>query len=238
MEALSICAENPLTAPVARARDAEGTGVPRPPVGDRGGGLRRVPGLGDPADRIGVGRAGRLHLVLGDAAREERLAHGGVLDQVEEVGGRPPEPPSGPARAGERGRGATSQLRGPAWIATGEVARDGVADDVVEDEALAGLLAERQAPQAPERGRGRGRPDERAEERLVDAAQQRRRADRLERLAVQALQKGVHELTDDRGRRAVRELEPRLGAHRRRRQLQRQRVPAGEGVRPLGPLGR
>ena len=131
---------------------------------------------------------------------------------------------------GEVAHGAAAIAAHAGRVAHRQVVADGVADDVVQQQPVRGLLGEREVAQQVERG-SRGRVEDGGQERLGDPADRGRRLhDRdgvLRQLPQERLeQAGVPHQT---GLRAA-----RIGAHRGRREHQRQRVAVGELARPAG----
>lgn len=142
---------------VAVADDREGLGVGRPPLGDQGGGSRRLLKIADLVNGRFVAGARRLdHIGLGGTG-EERLAHRRVLDQIQGIGGVSPQ-------LGRRGRGHLRAQLQPGRLAVGPVAtgiggaqRRGadLTNCVVQDQPFAARLHERQRCEPVERVRRR-----------------------------------------------------------------------------------
>ena len=220
------------------AHDPEGLGVTLPPGADEIRGLRC--GFRRPRDRedgVLVGRTGGLDRHRARRGREEPIAHDGVVDQVEQVGRRPPERlglrPVG--LGGEVGRRPPPVAGEPLGIALGQPTRHGVPHDVVEDQPLGGRRGERQPGDLVEPVAHRVGCEQGAQDRLVDAADHRCRLHRLDRPRHQPGEERLGQLRHELGRRAVAQLQParRPG---RSGEGQRERVPAGEGVDARGLL--
>ena len=166
--------------------------------------------------------------------RKERLAHERLLDERDHVRERRP------ARRARRALELVADLP-PGRLAVAAVAhrvggaqqrRDGLAHGVMDDQALAPQFDEWQRLQ-PCECVPRVIREQRRQQRERDTAQDRRRVQDRARRRVEPVEverrEFLHDGRQDRVLRGVRAL-----AQRRRRQLQRERMPAHEAVDPLG----
>ena len=219
--------------PARVARDPERARHGLPPGAQQRDVIGRLVAGGDRLDRGAILRPRALDRVVLDGGREERLAHERLLDQRQHVGHRrPARGPDGPVQLapdlppGRRAVGAVADR-----VARAQHRRDRLADRVVDHQALAPELDERQRRQARERHRRRVAGHERTQQRERHAAQHARRVERLASSAVEPVEVERRELLDDgRQDRVLGRVRPR--ADGRGGQLQRQRVPAREAVDP------
>ena len=199
-------------------------------------GSQRADDLGD---RGAVGRTCRLRRVEMLGAREEGLAHDRVLDDVQQVGGVPPD------LLGRRPRHLVAELppgggavpTRPVRIRGPEMRRDRLADRVVEEQAVVAELDERQAQQAVERVLRRGVGQHRRQERHRRPPNHGRRVQRLPGHRIEPVEVQLRELRDDRLDGDGLDVHVRSVVEGGRREPQRERVAPREAVDPFGVGG-
>ena len=196
----------------------------------------RLVRAGDGGDRGFVGRPGRLDRVPVAGGGEERLPHGRVLDEVEQVGGVAPQ-------VRRRGGAQLAPQLPPGRDPVGAVGRrvvdpqqrrDDFAHGVVQDQAVRAELHERQRAQHVV---GVVRGDVRqqgAEERHGRPAQRAGGVEHGPGRLAEAGQVDPGEFGDDGGDRRVGDREVGAGAPGGGGEPQRQRVAVGEADDPGG----
>ena len=224
---------------VAVADDGEGLRLLGPPALEERGRLGALVLAGDRGDCVGVGLGRGLDGERLRAAREERLADDGVVDQVEHVGGVAPElGGSRLARLGtERAPGRAAVGAVPVRARAAQEAGDRVAHGLVDDEAVAASVDERQVEQAAQRLGAVLLLEHRREHGLSGPPHDRGRLQRAPReLVLHVFEVEARELIDDAGQRRVLERELRMLGDAGRGERERERMPLGDPVQARGFL--
>ena len=225
-----VSTENPTTLPGAVAGGPERIRQASPPVLEDGDRLGRLRGRGDLVDRRPVGLARRIDEVQVLGRREERLADGRVLEDVEQVRGVAPH------LVGRRPRHLVAELPpggdpvppGPVGIRRPEVGGDDLADGVVDHEPVGAQLDERQAAQPLEGVLGRGVREHRGDQRECRPPHDRRGVEGPAGRRVEAGQVELGQLLDDGGDRRRVVVERRV----------RRRAPTPRAAATAGGLAR
>ena len=194
--------------------------------------LGRLVPADDRLDARPVVRPRRLVDVRRRRGREVDLAQGRVLEQVQHVGGVAPQLGGvGVAHlAAQLVPGGGLQPPVGRRVAGAQQGGDRLAHGLLDHQALAPELGERQRPQPLERLWGGLAGQQRGEQRLRRAAGHAGGVERAPRRRVQAVQVQPRQRVDDRRDRGVLEREPGPLGVRGRREQQRERVAVREAV--------